>query len=380
MALTELVIRQARLKNKSYTLSDGKGLLLEVFPSGRKRWVVRYWVEGKEKRTSFGTFPDVSLKMARDRNYEFRKNLASGEMKNRKSESFADVVKEWIDTRVLPIFGEKHVETLNSRLNKYILPLLGKMPLSDITTGTALQVCRTAESRGYIELAKRIRIIVGQVFRYAIATDRVDYDPTYGLKGALQTRKSKHHATITDPDKIAVLIRHVDEYPYLVVQCALKFSMLTFCRPGEIRAAEWGEIDMEKEQWNIPEEKMKMKHPHIVPLARQTLAVLDVLRPLTGHQGWLFPSTRNDGRYMSENTVRIALRSMGYSNEDIVPHGFRAMASTVLNDNGFPPDHIECQLAHAGKNAVRSAYNHAQYLPQRREMMQWYADWFDNLR
>ncbi|MDR2179696.1 MAG: tyrosine-type recombinase/integrase [Synergistaceae bacterium] len=378
MALIELVIKQARPREKSYTLSDGKGLLLEIFPNGRKRWVVRYWVGGREKRTSLGTYPDISLKAARDRNYEFRRDIAAGTA-NKPAETFADVAKEWMDTRMKPMYTARHIEAVDMRLNKYILPALGTLPLSSITSGTVLQACREIEREGHIETARRVKIVVGQIFRYAIATDRIGYDPTYGLKNALQTRKEKHHPTITEPDKIALLTRQINGYPYTVVRCALKFSMLTFCRPGEIRAAEWKEIDREKAQWNIPEERMKMRRPHIVPLVPQTLAVLDELRPLTGEQKWLFPSARGDGRCMSENTVRIALRSMGYGNGDIVPHGFRSMASTILNENGFPPDIIEKQLAHAEKNAIRAAYNHAEYLPKRREMMEWWANWLDDL-
>jgi integrase len=381
MTLTELMIKQAKPKEKSYTLSDGKGLLLEVFPNGRKRWVVRYWLGGREKRTSIGTFPDVSLKAARDRNYELRKNLASGKLPNKKSsENFADVASEWLDIRMKPLYSPNHVKKLNAQLNKYILPPLGELPLINITTGIVLNVCREIENKGYIEIAKRVRTVVGQVFRYAIATDRVDYDPTYGLKDALQTRKGKHFATITDPKNIVILARRIDEYPFLVVRCALKWSMLTFCRPGEIREAKWEEIDMETARWNIPEERMKMKRPHIVPLSRQALTVLETLRPITGYQKWLFPSARNNGGCMASNTLRYALRTMGYGNEDMTAHGFRAMASTVLNDHEFNRDHIEVQLAHAPKNAIRDTYNHAEYLSQRREMMQWYADWLDNLK
>jgi integrase len=285
-----------------------------------------------------------------------------------------------MDVRMRPAFASQHIKIVNMRLNKYILPALGALPLSDITSGTVLRLCREIESKGVIDTAKRVKIVIGQIFRYAIATDRADSDPTYALRGALQIRKEKHFPTITEPDKIAILMRRIDGYPYAVVRCAMKFSILTFCRPGEIRAAEWKEIDAEKAQWNIPEGKMKMKRPHIVPFSRQILAVLEELRPLTGYQKWLFPSARNDGRCMSKNTVRVALRAMGYGNDDLVPHGFRGMASTILNENGFSPDIIERQLAHSEKNSVRAAYNHAEYLPQRREMMQWWADWLDDVK
>jgi integrase len=379
VTLTELMIKQAKPREKSYTLSDGKGLLLEIFPNGRKRWVVRYWVDGREKRTSIGTFPDVSLKVARDQNYELRKNLASGNPIKKKSETFADVAKEWLELRVIPVHAEDYIKILRSRLDRYILPVLGGMALADITTGTVLNVCRQAEARGFIEVAKRVRIIVGQIFRYGIATDRINYDPTYGLKGALQARKETHYPTITDPVQIGLLLSQIEKYPFLIVRSALQFSILTFCRPQEIRAASWTEIDLEKAQWNIPEERMKMKRPHIVPLSRQAIAVLEKLREVTGLGKWLFPSARNDGNCMSRHTVRIALRTIGYNGADIVPHGFRAMASTIFNENGFSPEWVEMQLAHASKNAVREAYNHAKYLPQRREMMQWWADWLEGL-
>jgi integrase len=254
------------------------------------------------------------------------------------------------------------------------------MKLSDMTAGVILQFCRRIEAKGTLETASRVKQIIGQVFNYAIATDRVETNPTLALHGALQTRQTKHHATLTDPAEIGALMRQIDGYFHDVVRCALKFSVLAFCRPGEIRAAEWKEIDWEKAQWNIPGEKMKMNRPHIVPLARQTLAVLEELRALTGNQKWLFPSERRDGRCMSENTVRVALRAMGYKNEDMTPHGVRAMASTILyNSERFSGDAIERQLAHMEGNKVKRAYDHAEHLPQRREMMQWYADWLDEV-
>jgi integrase len=218
------------------------------------------------------------------------------------------------------------------------------------------------------------------VFNYAIATARFDSNPTLALHGALQTRKASHYAAITKPDKIAILMRQIEGYPYKVIRCALKFSALVFCRPGEIRHAEWSEVDFQKAEWIIPAEKMKMRRLHRVPLARQTLDVLTEMKAVTGHQKWIFPSARNDGKCMSENAIRVALRSMGYGNEDMTAHGFRAMASTTFYENGFPRNHVEMQLAHAEKNAVIEAYNHAEYLPQRREMMQWWADWLDGVR
>jgi integrase len=324
-----------------------------------------------------GMYPEVSLKKAREKNYLLRKSLEEGKPIGIETETFASVAEEWMKKRMIPKSAESYLRVIRLRLDRHIFPFIGHQKLTDITSGVILQLCRHIEDKGVIETVARVRQIIGQVFNYAIATDRAETNPTLALHGALQTRKEKHYAALTDPVKIGILIRQIEAYPYDVVRLALKFSALVFCRPGEIRTARWDEIDWEKARWSIPEEKMKMKNPHIVPLARQTLKVLEELRPLTSCQQWLFPSARNDGHCMSENTIRVALRAMGYSNDDMTAHGFRGMASTVLNDNGFPTDHIERQLAHAERNAVRGAYNHAEYLPQRREMMQWWADWLD---
>jgi len=272
-----------------------------------------------------------------------------------------------------------YLRTVNLRLNRYILPELKNMPVNEITSGTVLNVCRKNEAHGTLETAARVKVLIGQIFRYAIATDRAENDPTAGLKGGLKTRISKHMATLTKPSDIAVLMKNINAYPHAVVRCALKFSALTFCRPGEIRHAEWSEIDFKNREWRIPAEKMKMKRVHIVPLATQAIEVLIFLRELTGKGRWLFPSARMDGRPMSENTVRVALRSMGYSNEQMTAHGFRGMASTRLNELGWPSDVIERQLAHSERNSVRAAYNHAEYLPERQKMMQFWADYLDEI-
>ncbi|MGI6253613.1 MAG: tyrosine-type recombinase/integrase [Aminivibrio sp.] len=241
-----------------------------------------------------------------------------------------------------------------------------------------MALCRRIEGRGLTDTANRVKQLVGQIFRYAIATDRVSSDPTAALHGALSPHKSKHYASLKGGAAIGALMRAIDAYPQAVVRCALRFSALVFCRPGEIRRAEWQEVNFEGSEWRISAEKMKAGRPHIVPLSHQALATLEELREFTGGQRWLFPSARRDGRCMSENTVRVALRSMGYGNEDMTAHGFRSMASTALNENGWPVDVIERQLAHAERSAVRAAYNHAEYLGQRREMMQWWGDWLDS--
>jgi integrase len=323
----------------------------------------------------------VGLKEARDKNVDLRRGLATGKPIGADSETFSTVAAEWLEKRMLPKCAASYLRTLRLRLDRLILPAIGHMKTPDVTSAIVLQLCRRLEAKGTLETASIVKQIIGQIFNYAVATDRVESNPTLALRGALQTRAEKHYAALTEPDKIAVLIRQIDNYPYPVIRCALKFSALTFCRPGEVRAAEWTEIDWEKKEWRIPEARMKMKRLHIVPLARQTLEVLEELKGYTGRQNWLFPSARRDGRCMSENAIRVALRLMGYGNEDMTAHGFRAMASSVLNDSErFAPDVIERQLAHAEKNAVRGAYNRAEYMSQRREMMQWWADWLEGLR
>jgi integrase len=380
MALTELMIKQAQPEEKTYMMSDGKGLSLEVRPNGKKYWIVRYWTNKKERRTSMGSYPNVTLKEAREKNISFRKALKSGKPIGFELETFATVAEEWMEKRMNPKSAESYLRTLRLRLKRLILPSIGHMKMEDITSGFILQLCRRIEDKGTIETAARVKVIIGQIFNYSIATSRIETNPTLALRGALQTRKEKHYAAITEPDKIALLIRQIDAYPYSLIRCAMKFSALVFCRPGEIRHAEWKEIDWAKAEWKIPEEKMKMKRPHVVPLARQTLELLREVQTMTHHQKWVFPSARNDDHCMSENAIRVALRSMGYTNDDMTAHGFRAMASTILNENGFSPDLIERQLAHADANAIRAAYNHAEYITQRREMMQWWADWLDEMK
>lgn len=380
MPLTELILRQARPKEKTYSLNDGQGLRLEVRPNGKRYWVIRYFIGGKEKRTSVGAYPAVGLREAREKNVAFRDSLASGKPVGHKDETFEDVIAEWMEKRMIPTLSEGHIRTIRLRLDKHIIPYLGHMKLQEITAGHILRICRRIEDEGYVETAGRIKQIIGQVFRYAIATDRIDTDPTLALKGALQTRSKKHHASITDPQQIGILMRNIDTYPRYLVRMALKFSALTFCRPGEIQHAEWSEIDLEKAEWRIPAEKMKMKRLHIVPLSAQTIALLLDLHEHTGRQRWVFPSSRKDGRPMSDGTIRVALRTMGYNNEDMTAHGFRSMASTNLNEQGWPPDVIERQLAHVEGNSVRAAYNYAEYLPERRKMMQSWANWLDSLK
>jgi integrase len=263
-------------------------------------------------------------------------------------------------------------------MHHHLLPFLGDKDIASITPADILPVFQRLAGMEKWEMLSRIRSITSQIFRYGVATGRCQNDPTYALRGAIISPRPRHYSSIRKPSEVGALMRAITSYPYEQVRCALLFSALTFCRPGEIRNAEWAEID--KDEWRIPQEKMKMNRPHIVPLSRQALKVLEEMRDISGGGKYVFPSNRTPTRPMSENTILAALRSMGYTKDQMTPHGFRSMASTLLNENGFNRDWIERQLAHVEGNSVRAAYNYAEYLPERRKMMQWWADYLDTLR
>ena len=280
-----------------------------------------------------------------------------------------------------PAWAERHAFTVIRRLELNIFPWLGNRPVKLITAPELLSVLRKIEGRGAIETAHRIKQVCGQIFRYAIATGRAERDPSADLRGALASTKPKSMAAITDPKKIGGLLRAIDGYDgHITTKCALRLAPLVFVRPGELRHAEWTEIDLEKAEWKIPAHKMKMKLPHIVPLSRQAVEVLMEIKPITDDGRYIFPSLRSTVRPMSNNTVNAALRRMGYAKDEMTGHGFRAMASTILHEQGWPSDVIERQLAHSEGNSVKAAYNHAQHLPERRKMMQEWADYLDALK
>ena len=378
--LTELQVKNANPRNGSYMVRDDKGLYLRVDPSGRKYWILRYWENNKEHKLSLGPYPDLSLKDARLKRDEIQTTRAKGESPLRKNievpQTFWEIAEEWLTVRMKDK-AEGYLRTIRFRLNKYILPALGAWPLKEITSRHILQVCRNIEDTGHDETAKRVKTVIGQIYRYAIAAGYTDSDPTSALLGALRPRNNKHYATLTNPSEIAILMRAMKAYPYTVMRCAMLFSVYTFARPGEVRAAEWTEFN--DDVWDIPAGKMKMKRRHIVPLSSQVKAILEELRPITGKGRWLFPTPRNNGHCMSENGVRVALRTIGFTKEQITPHGFRAMFSTIANEHGINRDVIERQLAHVEENSVRGAYNHAEYMPERIKLMQWWADYLDSL-
>ncbi len=392
MPLTDAAVRNAKPREKPFKLSDGRGLYLEVAPSGGKWWRLKYRVDGREKRISLGVYPDVGLKDARERRDAARKLLAAGvdPSEARKAEkaarleaganSFEAVAREWFAKRSA-VWSQSHASRIIRRLERDVFPYIGRRLVGEIAAPELLKVLRRIEGRGAVETAHRALQECGQIFRYAIATGRAERDVAADLRGALQPVKGRHHPSITDPKELGALLRAIDGYAGSpITRNALLFAALTFVRPGELRRAEWAEVDFDAAEWRIPAEKMKARRLHIVPLARQSLAVLEELQSLTGYARYLFPSVRTWDRPMSENTVNAALRRLGYTKEEMTGHGFRSIASTLLHEQGWPPDAIERQLAHAERNAVRAAYNYAEHLPERREMMQAWADYLDRLR
>lgn len=392
MPLTNTAIQKAKPKEKQYRMSDGRGLFLLIHPNGGKWWRLRYSFEGKEKQISLGVYPDVSLMDARDRREEARKLIADGinPSENRKaqkasrSEGITDsleiITREWLE-KTSSKWVPNYLEKLTRRFETYIFPRMGHKPIIEITAPEILKALRHIESTGAVDTAHRTLQNCGQVFRYAVATGRAEGDPTGALKGALAPVNLKHRASITNPSQVGALLRAIDGYEgFFPVKCALRLAPILFVRPGELRHAEWSEFDLANAEWRIPAEKMKMKVLHIVPLSSQALTILEELYPLTGRGKYLFPSIRTNVKPMSENTINSALRRLGYTKEEMTGHGFRSMASTLLNEQGWNRDAIERQLAHAERDNVRAAYNYAEYLPERKKMMQQWADYLDSLR
>lgn len=398
MALTELQIKNSKATGKQKKLTDGGGLFLLVHLNGGKYWRLAYRFAGKQKTLSLGVYPAISLVEARERREQARKLLAKdvdpSDIKRVQKaavvaekeavlalieNSFESIAREWF-SKHSPNWKENHSSKIIRRLETDIFPWLGPRPANDITAPELLATVRRIESRGALETAHRALANCGQVLRYAVATGRAQRNTAADLRGALPPVKGKHFATITDPKAIGELLRDLDGYQgSFVTRCALRLSPLVFLRPGELRKAEWTEIDLDKAEWRIPAVRMKMDALHIVPLSTQAVTILHEIHPLTGTGKYVFPGARTDTRPMSENAVLAALRRMGYTTDEMTGHGFRSMASTLLNEQGFNRDAIERQLAHAERNGVRAAYNYAEYLPERKRMMQAWADYLASL-
>lgn len=393
MPLSDTAIRAAKPKEKTYLMTDGEGMYLEITPAGGKWWRFKYRFDGKQKRISLGTYPDTGLKEAREKRQEARRLLATGvdPSENRKAQkaagsgevanSFEVIAREWFG-RQAPTWVPSHSEKIISRLERDLFPWLGRREIGTITAPDLLGALRRIEERGAVETAHRALQNCGQIFRYAIATGRADRDPCPALRGALAPVKQTHYPAVTDPKKIGALLRAMDSYEgTLVTKCALRLAPLVFVRPGELRAAEWSEIDLDKAEWTIPAARMKMGIAHLVPLSKQAVSILEEVQALTGDVRFVFPSARTSDRPMSDNAILAALRRMGIPKEEMTGHGFRAMARTVLDEVlHFRPDYIEHQLAHSVRDPNGRAYNRTAHILERRQMMQAWADYLDTLK
>lgn len=389
--LSDLAIRRARPAPKTQKLFDGGGLYLEVSPTGGRWWRLKYRFGGKEKRLALGVYPEVTLALARTRRDDARKLLAEGTDPGEKKKAdaaakaglaantFGAVAAEWMQGR---IWADTYRVKVEAWFANDVLPWIGSRPVTDLEAPDFLALARRMERRGAIESAHRVMQNCGQIMRYAIACGLAKRNPVADLRGALQPKPKRHYAAITSAEGLAPLLRAIDGYQgRFVTKCALSFAPLVFVRPGEMRAAEWAEFDLEEARWLIPADRMKMRVEHLVPLSAQAVKILRELQPLTGRGRYVFPSRHSAARPMSENTVNSALRRMGFEGDQMTGHGFRASARTILDEVlGFRPDIIEHQLAHTVRDPNGRAYNRTSHLAERRRMMQEWADYLDGLR
>lgn len=398
--LTDTAVKNAKLDQdkKQQKLTDGGGLYLLILKSG-KYWRYNYRFNGKFKTLALGTYPELSLKEARKKHEieheRVRNNIDPSIHKkiqklNRidlSDSTFESIARQWF-SEFKDTWVDTHAKRLIARLENDVFPWLGERPISEIEPPEILEVMRRVQARGALESAHRVRHVCGQVFRYAVAIGKATRDQTADLKGALPSHRTKHFAAITDEEELSTLINAIQNYKgTFVVRCALQLSPLVMLRPGELRQAEWSEIDFENEVWTIPVRRMKATKAtkeandttHIIPLSKQAIKILKDIEPLTGRFQFVFPGARSRKRPMSDNALRVALRTMGFSNQQMSVHGFRTTASTILNEQGFNPDAIEVQLAHKDGNKIRAIYNRAKYLDERREMLQAWANYLESL-
>jgi len=396
--LTDTAVRNAKPGPKAIKIFDSGGLYLELAPSGGKWWRLKYRYQGKEKRLSLGTYPMTTLKEAREAREAAKKLLSQGvdpsaHRKQGKAKAIAQaleiattfevVARDWHARQVMTWSESTGIKVL-ACLEQYLFPAFGNAPITSLRAPDILPTLRAVEAKGTNYTAKKLRQYCESIFAFAVATGQTERNVGTDLRGALAPCKVKNRPAITDPKGVAQLLRAIDGYTGSPVTLgALKMAPLVFVRPGELRQMEWAEVDLDADngpQWSIPAEKMKMRVPHIVPLAKQAVAALEELHPLTGSGRYVFPCNRTKGRCMSNMTINAALRRLGYEQGEMCAHGFRAMASTMLNELGWPQDAIERQLAHAERNKVRATYNRALLLPERRRMMQAWADYLDKLK
>ncbi|MBF0613457.1 MAG: integrase arm-type DNA-binding domain-containing protein [Magnetococcales bacterium] len=403
MLLTAIAINQAKPRATPYKLFDGDGLFLLIQPTGAKYWRMKYRFGGVEKTLALGVFSNVkegrknapiliSLSEAREKRNEARRLLANGvdpgEFKKqtkamiaeRATNSFEAVAREWI-TKFSPTWSAGHLRATVQKLEVNLFPWIGARPIAEVTAPELLVCLRRIEVKGAVNAAHRTRVVAGQVFRFDIATGRCENDISTGLKGSIPQPNRTHFPAITDPTKLAVVLRAIDNYPgSMVTICALKLLPMLLARPSELRQAEWSEFDFETATWSIPLERMKTKQSHLVPLPAQAVSILQELHPLTGHGRFVFPGAKGSVNSMSETTLRLAMVGMGFAGVQ-TPHGFRATARTILDEVlGFRVDLIEHQLAHQVRDTNGRSYNRTSFLPERREMIQRWADYLDGLK
>lgn len=383
MSLTDLSIKHLKPKEKTYRTSDSNGLCIEVSPSGGKHWRYRYYYNGKAQMLSLGKYPALSLSQARRKRDEAREMLDGGKHPSREKKieklrkthegihTFERVARRWLEMKTERL-NDKYSKQILARLEQHVFPKIGDLPISDITIPDVVEVVEKIGKGGTVETAKRMKQVMAQVFRYASQRGLCLHNPAGDLRDLLPARKSKHFACI-HPDDLNTLIAKIEDRKDDFTKYAIKMLMLTFVRTGELIGAKWDEIDWDKKEWHIPAERMKMKRPHIVPLSIQAIALLKELQELTGSKPFIFHSTSSKSRHISNGTVLMGLRRMGYKNK-MTGHGFRTLASTILNEQGYSSDVIERQLAHEDEDKIRAAYNRAEYLPERKKMMQDYAD------
>jgi integrase len=385
--LSDAKIRRAKPGARPHKLYDGGGLFLLLHPNGSRYWRLKYRVAGKEKLFAIGVYPEVSLADARAKAINARRVIREGgdpvaerrrQRANDSAPTFKAMAQEWIASRENK-WSPTYREAVQSALAANLYPQIGGLPVRSITVPVLREALLLMERRGTLAALRKVRMWASMVFRYAIATGRAESDPAAPLRGTFKAHKSRNFAALTKPQEFGQLVARIRSYDGSpVTRCALLLMAYTFPRTGELRSAEWTEFDLDGAMWRIPAERMKMREVHLVPLSRQTMEVLSELKPLTGNSRWVFPNERKPQRPMSENTILYALYRMGYHSR-ATGHGFRSSASTLLNELGFDPDVIERQLAHRERNKVRAAYHRTEYLAERRELMQRWADYADAL-
>ncbi|SNB47486.1 integrase arm-type DNA-binding domain-containing protein [Geobacter sp. DSM 9736] len=393
--LSDIQVKNAKPQEKDYKLMDGFGLFLLVTPTNGKLWRFDYRYGDKRKVLAFGAYPSITLAEARQRREDAKKLLANGvdpgEMKKAlkstdkdiAANTFEVIARQWhLKFSSAGKWSPTHAADILHRLEKDIFPPLGSRPISEIKPMDLLKVLERIASRGALDTAHRLRHHCGMIFRYAVVTERAERDIAADLRGALPAVKNGHHAAPTTPQSLQPLLRAIDAYEgSYIVKCALQLLPLFFCRPGELRAAEWTEFDFDKAIWEIPATRMKMKQPHIVPLSKQAIAILESLQSLTGFGKYLFPCQRSTLRCMSDNAYNAALRRMGFTKDEATAHGFRASARTILDEVlHMPVVLIEHQLSHSVRDPLGRAYNRTSHLTERKKMMQQWADYLDGLK